>query len=229
MKPISIQASAKQLSRLRNGHSVLLKKPMSGEGVSIVVDPGRYDILTRTFDSGRGARVRLSPDEIAANIGMSGSGLKPSRDVSKKLADAIFREPEERSPLQITNVGGPAASLTPRTIKGVVDQLHVFGKMNHHLGTNFGRLQQATVGNAGAALKQAGHDIETIDNRKSDQVFGTGLMMHRVHEGGSVGRNGGFVHFQPPALMSQPFASNYQFSHTLPVAYQRVSGSGLSP
>jgi hypothetical protein len=228
MKPISIDASAKQLARLRNGHSVLLKRPMKGEGISIVVDPGRYDLLTRTFDSGRGARVRLSPEEISANVGMSGSGLKPSRSIAKKVAEQIFREPEERSQLQITNIGGPTASLTPRTIKGVVDQLQVFGKMNRHLGTHFGARTQATVGNAGAALKQAGHDIETIDNRKEDQVFGTGLM-HRIHEGGSVGRNGGFVHFMPPALMSQPFASNYQFSHTLPVAYQRFSGSGLSP
>jgi hypothetical protein len=100
--------------------------------------------------------------------------------------------------------------------------------MNNHLGTKFGVRTQATVGNASAALTQAGHDIETIDNRKEDQVFGTGLLTIR-HEGGSLGRNGGFVHFQPQALMSQPFATNYQFSKTFPVAYQRFSGTGLFP
>jgi hypothetical protein len=228
MKQIQISASPKQLSRLRNGHSVLLKRPIEGEGISIVVDPGRFNILSKTFDEGRGSRVILSPEEIAANVGIKGSGLGKSRKVAKKLAEAIFREPEEQSPLQITNVGGPAASLTPRTIKGVVDQLHVFGKMNQHLGTKFGVRTQATVGNAGAALKQAGHDIEIIDNRKEDQVFGTGLLTIR-HEGGTIGRNGGLVQFQPPALMSQPYATNYQFSHTLPVAYQRFSGNGLFP
>jgi hypothetical protein len=41
--------------------------------------------------------------------------------------------------------------------------------------------------------------------------------------------NGGFVHGTPPALMSQPYGANFQFGKTLPVAYQRFSGSGLYP
>jgi hypothetical protein len=84
------------------------------------------------------------------------------------------------------------------------------------------------MGNLGANLKQAGSDIETVENRTSDQVFGTGLYTSR-REGGSVGRNGGFVHGQPPALQSQPYGANFQFSKTLPVAYQRFSGNGLGP
>lgn len=228
MKQIQIHASPKQLARLRNGHSVLLKKPMEGEGISIMVDPGRFNIMSKTFDSGRGSRVRLTPEEISANVGITGSGLKKSRAISKKIAEQIFREPEEQSPLQITNAGGPMATLTPRTIKGQVDQMKTFHHMNDYLGTKFGIRTQSTIGNASSALKQAGHDIDTIDNRKEDQIFGTGLLTIK-HEGGSVGKNGGFVHYTPPALMSQPYASNYQFSHTLPVAYQRFSGSGLGP
>jgi hypothetical protein len=225
MKTIQIHASPKQLSRLRNGHSVTLKRPVEGEGISIVVDPGRYNIMSRTFDSGRGSRVRLSPEEISANVSMEGSGL---RTKSKQMAKAIFQEPEERSEKQVTNAGGPMARLTPRTMKAVSEQSQLFSHMNSQLGTNFGAQQSSTMGNLGANLKQAGSDIETVENRTSDQVFGTGLYTSR-REGGSVGRNGGFVHGQPPALQSQPYGANFQFSKTLPVAYQRFSGNGLGP
>lgn len=224
MKRIEIQASPKQLARLRNGHSVLLKRAMKGEGFSIAVDPGRYDLLTRTFDQGRGSRVKLSPEEISSSMSMEGSGL---RSKSKQLAKEIFDEPDERSPLQVTNAGGPMARLTPRTMKGVSEQSQLFEKMNHDLGTKFGVLQKSTMGNLGANIRQAGADIETIDTRTSDQVFGTGLLHRR--EGGTVGRNGGFVHNTPPAIRSQPYATNYQFRQTLPVAYQRFSGKGLGP
>lgn len=224
MKSIKIQASPHQLSRLRNGHQVTLRKPMEGEGISIAVDPGRYSILTRTFDAGRGARVRLSPAEISASSTIEGGGL---RSKSKQLAKEIFSEPEDKSMRQVTNAGGPQARLTPRTLPEVASQSKLFADMNSSLGTKFGILQKATMGNAGAALKQAGTDIETIDTRKEDQVFGTGLYHRR--EGGSVGKNGGFVNGTPPALQSQPYASNFQFRQTLPVAYQRFSGKGLGP
>jgi hypothetical protein len=46
--------------------------------------------------------------------------------------------------------------------------------------------------------------------------------------GGAVGLNGGMVRSLPPALQSQPFSANFQFSSTLPPAYQKYSrGSGL--
>lgn len=224
MKSIKIQVSPHQLSRLRNGHQVTLRKPMEGEGISIAVDPGRYSILTRTFDAGRGARVRLSPAEISASSTIEGGGL---RSKSKQLAKEIFSEPEDRSMRQVTNAGGPQARLTPRTISAVASQSKLFADMNSSLGTQFGILQKATMGSAGSALQQAGTDIETVDTRAKDQVFGTGLYHRR--EGGSVGKNGGFVHGQPPALQSQPYASNFQFRQTLPVAYQRFSGNGLGP
>jgi hypothetical protein len=46
--------------------------------------------------------------------------------------------------------------------------------------------------------------------------------------GGEIGTNGGMVRSLPPALQSQPFSANFQFSSTLPPAYQKYSrGSGL--
>ena len=234
MKSIKIHAAPRQLARLRNGHQVSVKPAMEGCGFNLIVDPGRWSILSKTFDKGRGARVRLTPDEISANLSVEGTGIGAGmgagvRSKSKAVAKAIFAEPSEKSELQVTNVGGPMARLTPRTITGVFDQSKLFSQMNQQLGTNMGNLQKATMGNAGADLLQGAHDIETIDTRKDDQVMGTGLYGARRREGGSIGMNGGFVHGTPPALMSQPYGANFQFSKTLPVAYQRFSGSGLYP
>lgn len=221
MKKIHVHMSPKQIARLRNGHMVLLKKPVEGQGVGIIVDPGTWSLLSKTFDKGRGARVRLSPNEISASI--EGGGLKTSRNISKKIAKEVFENPTQVSSAQLTNAGGPHARLTPDSIHGVMEQSKLFKLMNTHLGTNFGAQQKASVGNAAASLASAGYDTSMIDDRKSDQTFGTGLYAGR-REGGSLGLNGGFVHHVPPALLSQPYATNFQFSHTLPVAYQRFSG-----
>jgi hypothetical protein len=71
-KKIGVSASLKQLSKLRNGHKVRLTK---GEGC-LMIDPGRYDTLSRTFMRGKGMSVQLSPEEIAANRGvMAGEGI----------------------------------------------------------------------------------------------------------------------------------------------------------
>jgi len=71
-KKIGISASLKQLSKLRNGHKVRLT---SGEGC-LMIDPSRYDTMSRTFMKGKGMSVQLSPDEIAANRGvMAGEGI----------------------------------------------------------------------------------------------------------------------------------------------------------
>jgi len=71
-KKIGVSASLKQLSKLRNGHKVRLT---SGEGC-LMVEPGRYDTLERTFMRGKGMSVQLSPEEISANRGvMAGEGI----------------------------------------------------------------------------------------------------------------------------------------------------------
>ena len=71
-KKIGVSASLKQLSKLRNGHKVRLT---SGEGC-LMVEPGRYDTLERTFMRGKGMTVQLSPEEIAANRSvMAGEGI----------------------------------------------------------------------------------------------------------------------------------------------------------
>lgn len=68
MHLISIHASPRQLSKLRNGHNVRIKK---GGSVALIVHPNNYDIITRAFRKNKGLEVKLSPEEIAANREMT--------------------------------------------------------------------------------------------------------------------------------------------------------------
>ena len=65
MKKVHLaKPSAKQASRLRNGHSVRIKK---GSGVCMVVNPSTYNTVSRAFGANRGVQINLSPQEILAN------------------------------------------------------------------------------------------------------------------------------------------------------------------
>lgn len=79
MDSVRIDASPKQLSKLRNGHKVRVKPAMEGKGVCMIVKPGTYDTLTRAFGRGKGVEIALSPEEILANqqasASMEGQGI----------------------------------------------------------------------------------------------------------------------------------------------------------
>ena len=80
---IRIKASPKQLSKLRNGHKVRIQPAMKGEGFNLIVHPERYDELSKTFKSGKGREIQLTPQELVANQHaaphMEGSGIFGSR------------------------------------------------------------------------------------------------------------------------------------------------------
>ena len=68
MEQVRIQISPKQMSKLRNGHKVRVKKPkMEGEGINLIVKPETFSIITRGFTRNKGSEIVLSPDEILAN------------------------------------------------------------------------------------------------------------------------------------------------------------------
>lgn len=70
-KPVAVNVSQKQLSKLRNGHRVRVKPPMEGEGICMVVNPENYSIISRTFSKGKGSEISLTPEEIMANRNLS--------------------------------------------------------------------------------------------------------------------------------------------------------------
>jgi hypothetical protein len=67
MKSIKIDASPKQLSKLRNGHKVRIRSPIEGKGVNLIVDPSKFDLMTRAFTKNVAVQMSLSPDELKAN------------------------------------------------------------------------------------------------------------------------------------------------------------------
>ena len=65
---ITIDASPHQLSKLRNGHRVRVKK---GTGFNVIVHPGTYHLVNRAFTKNKGVEIALSPEEIETNKGLS--------------------------------------------------------------------------------------------------------------------------------------------------------------
>ena len=78
---------------MRNGHKVRIKKPsMEGSGVSLIVNPENFSIITRAFTKNKGSEIILSPQEILANKeqapAMEGQGIfgkKFDKGVEKAL------------------------------------------------------------------------------------------------------------------------------------------------
>ena len=65
---VTIHASPKQLSKLRNGHAVRIKH---GTGFNLIVHPENYHLISRAFNKNTGVQVRLTPEEIDANRSFS--------------------------------------------------------------------------------------------------------------------------------------------------------------
>ena len=105
-------------------------------------------------------------------------------------------------------------------------------QLNQQLGTNYGYLGRAGLDNAVSNMSAAKLEQAIIDARLQQlphTVSGEGFGLRHK---GIVGRGGGMIGYgsvyHPPALVSQPFAANFQFQHFLPVQYQHFnSGAGL--
>lgn len=80
---ISIGASPKQLSKLRNGHSVRIKK---GTGFNVIVHPENYKLASRAFAKNKGVEITLSPEEIEMNRGLSPEQHAQFKEAQPELA-----------------------------------------------------------------------------------------------------------------------------------------------
>ena len=68
MHLISFDASPRQLSKIRNGHPVRIKK---GNGCNLVVHPENYHLVSRAFSKNKGLQLKLTPEEIEDNENLS--------------------------------------------------------------------------------------------------------------------------------------------------------------
>ena len=116
-KVVKMKVSPKQISRLRNGHKVRVKPDLEGKGVSVIVNPSNYDLITRTFSRNKGMELTLSPQEIVANqeasAQMSGQGIfgkrfdRGARKVlGKKAQKAVYGVARELLPVAQTALTG---------------------------------------------------------------------------------------------------------------------------
>ena len=254
MEQVSAKMSPKQVSRLRNGHIVRLQKPkMEGEGISLMVNPANYSMITKSFSRNKGVQISLSPEELAANksasSSMAGKGIfgkkfdrKVGDIIGKPAQKAVYKiAAKELKPLAkkaietgLTTAGvaastylpGAAPIIMPATAglsKLATDYLDDPSKYQTKAG-----LQSAVANQARKSLIDA-----AVSARENEAVSGEGLYASsgrgmccggKVMCGGSAfGVRGGLLNLQHPALQSQPFASNYQFQYTLPPQYQKFA------
>lgn len=101
MEHLMIDASPKQLSKLKKGGKIRVKK---GTGFNLIVHPTTYKRVTRSFNKDKGIELALSPEEISANetptpeqhaaiqrIGGKGIfGKKFDKFMSKQLGDDTY-------------------------------------------------------------------------------------------------------------------------------------------
>lgn len=120
-----VNVSPKQMSRMRKGHRVRVRPPqMEGEGVCLIVEPGNYSLLSKTFSRNKGAEISLSPEELVANKQIEGNGIfgkKFDRSVKKLIGKKATKEIYDiaRSYLPMAQAGLTAGLTSGATALGV--------------------------------------------------------------------------------------------------------------
>jgi hypothetical protein len=79
MHLVGIDATSRQLSKLRNGHKVRVKQ---GTGFNLVVHPENYHLVHRAFNKGKATDIKLTPDEIEENENLSPESHEELKDAS---------------------------------------------------------------------------------------------------------------------------------------------------
>jgi hypothetical protein len=212
MSSIQIDISPSQMRKIRKGLPVRVKK---GTGFNLLVNPSTYNIVSKSFNKGLGAQISLSPEEIEMNKGIRPEAHNPP------------------TPPIATGSGIKSG------IKAVSAHSKLYDELNDQLGTNYGYLSRAGLDNAmrqkhSASLSKLGIDARikyapttptpiSVDGPPSRLISGSGR-----RDTGIVGKGASLMSsYTPPALVSQPFSSNFQFQFFLPPQYQQFSkGNG---
>ena len=70
---VSLDLSASQLSKLRNGHGIRIGPAMFGKGVDMIIDPMTFNNMMKKLERGKGAVISMSGADIEQNR-MEGTG-----------------------------------------------------------------------------------------------------------------------------------------------------------
>jgi len=101
MEQDRFQISPKQMSKIRNGHKVRIKKPkIEGEGINLIVSPENFILITKSFTRNKGSEIVLSPQEILANKeqaqAMEGQGIF-GRKIDVKAKEVLGEKRKKRA------------------------------------------------------------------------------------------------------------------------------------
>ena len=137
----------------------------------------------------------------------------PSRLIASNLLN---------QPLAQGNVGSYLANLSLADLEGIIAQKRLTQGVAPSSAFDYSggkRVLAPYTDPVGQGLYAGGHRGGELNIRKSK----------RMHEKASIGVHGNLLGYGlPPALMSQPYGANFQWSSRLPPAYQVLNkGSGL--
>jgi hypothetical protein len=203
MKEISVaKLSAKQRSRLRNGHPVRLKK---GEGLILIVHPERYDLMSKTFSQGKTRTVALTPEEVMANMKVSPEAHQETQRIDEIQNPEKFGFEGEKvakpqgtvvgaglkvnppSRLYVSNAGGPRGGYRVQSLSSARELTKHLDKIGETVGENYGQLMKSGLGNlAQNAATSAMTDLGIMIGRDNMMIadvpsIGTGLYAGRGH------------------------------------------------
>ena len=241
MKKIGVSLSPHQRRRLHNGHPVRVKK---GEGI-MLVNPGNFDTMSRTFLRGKAKEIRLTPEEVLANHLVSPEAHNYNRDeVLQPPSIAPQVAPINSAVANITggrisNAGGPRGIRTS-TMAGMKQLNDHLQKIEDVTGLDLGDQLKAGLGKFMANTATAAMNKAGLMARKGNMIGGARVGeegMARIREREAKQRlKGGRIHSQvgvagnlldqrqlPPALQSQPFSANWAFANQTPPAYHKFS------
>lgn len=243
MKAISIDASPKQLSRLRNGHKVRVKQTMSGSGVNLLIDPAKFDAASKSFLKGSAYQMQLSPDEIMANRtavqegqiegqGIFAGGKLTAKKLGKALQKAgkttlgglkVAEAEVRKNPVSRTIVKEGAPLLVEEGVKAAIIAKGGDPKTAAKVG------KVASAGTK-AGLKEAGYGLYAGSSGRG--IMGGAMCggalpgpRSRMPEVSSIAIGGNLLargnSQLPPALQSDPMGANFAMNTQLPPSFQR--------
>jgi hypothetical protein len=230
MKKIGVDLSPHQRRRLHNGHKVRVKK---GEGI-MMVSPGNFDTMSRTFLRGKAKEIQLSQEEILANRPTSPEAHNVTRgEVSKppSVAPQVAPIKSNISGGRISNAGGPRGIRvhTMNGLKKVSDHLQ---RLEDVTGLDVGDQLKSGLANLLADAQTA--RMNELSVLKRTNIIGGGKFgeaKRSIQSGrgvGQVGVSGNLLanHRElPQALQSQPFSANWGFANQLPPQYHQFNRS----
>lgn len=231
MKQIGVDLSQHQRRRLHNGHPVRVKK---GEGI-MLVNPGNFSTMSKTFLRGKAKEIRLTPEEIRANQLVSPEAHNYNRDElsqSPSIAPQVASiNSSSATGGRISNAGGPRG-IRMSTMSGMKQVNDHLQKMEDFTGLDLAPQLKAGLGNLVANAQNAFMNKGMVGrgNKYRDSFYGDnqialgyGLKGGRIHS--QIGVSGNLLDHRvlPPALQSQPFSANWGFGNQLPPQYHKFS------